>query len=441
MKFSPLIRPAVNVILLLVLLAFAVYLEKPRAQPTAEQKCTLVENADADESGAAYTKLLSSGYREVRSRRITLAPLGETTAPAIVLNNVCEQRWYLARFVQRLSDAGAAVIVIDKFFAPDSCPKGDKGTSDLLRAIQISAAPVVVGAATHPPATYSDKSCLILSPSLDFGTKPRPLGEPAVYFGLTRLNADPRKIPINWYVFKSDQEWKANDEPADDYVGTLSYAAAALIDPGLGSDSQLRVMRENGRHPFTSFIDWSSMPRISAVDLLCAGPDKAEIASRYSITCADHPWNGPVIRGQVIVVGDDIEGRDRHMLFGDDVPGVYLQANYIESLLDGRYVRPFNTAWSFWLLVAWLVMLFLLFWLVQPELALLICAVILCCAWYVSAQLVVWRGIYVGAPLQTLGFFALLAKYVDARGHRIAEHIHKGHATTAPPKSAPSPPA
>jgi hypothetical protein len=427
MKLSNRIRIVLNVILLLILLAVGIYLEKPHGRPTGEQGCQLVERADADESGASYGRLLSSGYRDVRSRRVTMVPLGETTAPAPALNNVCEQRWYLARLVSRLSDAGAAVIVIDKYFGWDSCATNDQGTSDLIRAIQISAAPVVVGAATHAPESHSEKSCLILSPSLDFGAKPTVAGEPtkpAAYYGLTRLNSDPRKIPINWYVYESDQAWKANDEPTDE-IKTLSYTAAVLIDPGLANESRLRLMWDSGRHPFTSFIKSDSMSHINALDFLCSGPDKADIESRYSVMCDAHPWNGSEIRGQVIVVGDDVAGRDRHQLLGSEVPGSYIQANYIESLLDGRYLKPTMTAWNVGALIAWLLLLFLLFWLLQPELALFICLVVAGCVWYVSVQLIVWKGIYLGMPLETLGIVALLAKYVEARGHKIGELIRE----------------
>ena len=144
-------------------------------------------------------------------------------------------------------------------------------------------------------------------------------------------------------------------------------------------------------HPFIGFIEPEAVSRLNALAFLCSGPDRTEIESRYSLHCADHE-NGAVLAGsQVFVLGDDVPGKDRHVLFGNDVPGMYLHANYIESLLQGRYLRHLGRGWDIAILVLWLVVLYLLFWLLNPELAFLICALLGAAAWYGIAQLVVWK--------------------------------------------------
>jgi len=47
-----------------------------------------------------------------------------------------------------------------------------------------------------------------------------------------------------------------------------------------------------------------------------------------------------LVRGRVVVVGEDVADYDRHETVVGDLPGYILQANYIESLLDDRLIRP-----------------------------------------------------------------------------------------------------
>ena len=46
------------------------------------------------------------------------------------------------------------------------------------------------------------------------------------------------------------------------------------------------------------------------------------------------------IQGRVVVVGEDFSDIDRHETVVGDIPGYILQANYVESLLDDRVIRP-----------------------------------------------------------------------------------------------------
>jgi CHASE2 domain-containing sensor protein len=159
---------------------------------------------------------------------------------------------------------------------------------------------------------------------------------------------------------------------------------------------------------------------------------KAEIESRYHAKCGEHPVGTAEVQGRVVVVGEDVSGRDRHMLFGNDVSGVYLQANYIESLLDGRYLRPFGAGWDFAVFAAWLVFLYLIFW-IQPEIALAISLAIGFFVKYLIIQLVVWKGLYPQIWVQDLGALALFLKYIDSRGHRIIDAIKERRSHPPPP--------
>jgi len=100
-------------------------------------------------------------------------------------------------------------------------------------------------------------------------------------------------------------------------------------------------MRIKGQHPFTSFID--KFPRAEALSLLCSGPKSQEVEKLYSINCG-HATPEAEVRGRVVIIGEDVTGRDRHRLLDRDVPGVYLQANYMNRCsmagTSNRLERP-----------------------------------------------------------------------------------------------------
>jgi CHASE2 domain-containing sensor protein len=419
-------RLALNGVGLLILLGLAIYLEVPRERNLPAGRCELFERGDVGESATAFARIAASGYRNVRSRRVTLVAFREGVDPARVLNNVCEQRWYSARLIPQLATAGAALIVFDKFFGPDSCPPGDQGTSDLSSALTSSSVPVVVGVGSHAPESDPRNACLIANKSLEF-RKSRDINSsavdrPIVYQGLIRLNSDPKKVPLNWYSYENDQAFKDGRQPSDANLGTLAWVAATLVDKNLKNESGLVRLRATGQHPFTSFISPDTLSRADALSILCSSPAKGELEKRYQMTCVDHPLSGAEIRGRVIVIGDDVLGRDRHMLFGDDVPGVYLQANYIESLLDGRYLRPLGAGWDFAIFASWVAFLYLAFWM-QPEVALVLSLLVGYLVRYLIVQLVLLEGLYPQIWVLDLGTLALGLKYIEARGHLIVDAI------------------
>src|SRR4029077_18701774 len=97
----------------------------------------------------------------------------------------------------------------------------------------------------------------------------------------------------------------------------------------------------------------SELAFVRPLSLLCSGADKADIQSRYSLDCSRETPAENSLVGQVILIGQDSIG-DQHLLFGQQLPGFYLQANYIESLLDGRYLKPIGGIWNLIIFVLWL---------------------------------------------------------------------------------------
>jgi hypothetical protein len=192
----------------------------------------------------------------------------------------------------------------------------------------------------------------------------------------------------------------------------------------LRNESGLLRLKANGQHPFISFINPDDLSRADALSVVCASPLrlKEEIESRYQVHCTEHPPGDAELRGRVVVVGEDVAGRDRHTLFGRDVSGVYLQANYIEALLDGRYLRSIGAGMEFTILALWLVLLYVVFW-IQPEVALGLSLLVGLMVRYLVIQLVQVKGVYPQIWVQELGALALVLKYIEARGHRLIDAI------------------
>lgn len=134
------------------------------------------------------------------------------------------------------------------------------------------------------------------------------------------------------------------------------------------------------------------------------------------------------ISGRVIVIGDDVSNRDRHRLYDRDVSGAYLQANYIESLLDERYLRPLGASWNFTIFAVWLIFLYLIFW-IQPEVALILSVAVGFFAKYLIKNFVMQTGLYPDLWVQHLGAIALLLKYIESRGHLLIESLKHRRAT------------
>ncbi len=435
LRYLFLVPLARNLVMVAVLLAAALFLEFRQDVSPQPTRCDLIEARTGSEGEEGIARLALSGYRDVRSRRVTVIALSEDSDPSSVLGNLCEQRWYIARLVDALTSMGAAEIVIDKFFAPKTCPDGDPNTSAFMSAVQRTPVPVIVGRATHPPkSSDANNSCLILSESLDFGNKVeaggRSLNAPAVLLGLTRLNSDVRRIPMSWSCYSNDAEFSSGVKPTIEQADTLSWLAASR-DPGLEKEPRMMSLRARGQHPFTSFIAPEDLSHAEALSVLCLSAAKDEIASRYGVDCSRHPLGETPIRGSLIVIGEDVQGKDRHMLFGRDVSGVYLQANYIESLLDDRFMKALDTAWNYAGFLSWLALLYVIFWL-QPEVALAISVAGILIVRYLLAWVVVRSGYYPQISILDVGIVAPVLKYIESRGHMIVhairEYLEKGRA-------------
>lgn len=224
-----------------------------------------------------------------------------------VQQNLCRGRAYMARLIDTLVAERPAALVLDKYFSDKSClaDETEKHETALLqRAVQGAVAagiPVVVGEATGDLETKQDRTCLVKkTDSLPFaGTQS----------GLTKLNRNREQIPLRWRVFDTALS-KAGDPPS------FAMRAATVA---AGSALEQRVALHGDRQPYAR-LD-VSIDSVSSGDLL-----SGKVPSG-------------TLRKKVVVIGSQSRVMDRWVVLGVARWGYELQADYIDALVSGQYLR------------------------------------------------------------------------------------------------------
>ncbi len=251
----------------------------------------------------------------------------------------CSSRSTLATLVKTIQDDGARVIVIDKYYDAAYRCNGDdidKRFNEALHSLHI---PVVLGQPTAENTHASQaSSCLYLVPTLPFlpdASMPDSTAN-KVKSALTRITEDPMQIPLRWSVFRSDQAAAAWHDGTQGLIEVPSLALAAALQIDSKLDSRELKDFKNGDFPYTSYTD---PPEISANSLL-QEPGSSQ----------------DQISGKVVVLGE-FSQVDEKPFPGGTKYGVQLQANYIESLLDARFLKPLNPLLDLGLLMGSLMLL------------------------------------------------------------------------------------
>jgi hypothetical protein len=291
----------------------------------------------------------TNGPRSNEARYTAVVTLNDNDFPG-VLNEACKQRETVTQLIPLLVQAHAGEIVLDFAFTSTICPESENksATANLRDALLDAAAqiPVVVGQATRTLSELSEAQAkqlhgspiqengLILRPLIDL-----PLQDPRYQLsvGLVRLNQNFRKVPLSWSAYDN----KGGELSGPKSRETLSFAAAKLYrTPFPGGIDSLNALNNEGRHPLTSLLPWSKFNEVHAAELMCR--DKA---TGTLTGCTGGP---PVeakrkLSGKIVLLGWEDNRDDLYTTPAGKLPGVFVQANYIESLLDSRYlhVLPF----------------------------------------------------------------------------------------------------
>ncbi len=206
-------------------------------------------------------------------------------------------------------------------------------------ALNGAKAGIVVGQGTHArSADAQTDTCLVLTPAFDFRAGGEAL-KGKVRYGLMRLDANSMRIPLQWPVLRSDAQARSGERGTVVKSASLALIAAQEDDPEIVAEQpELRSFIRDGENPYTSFV--KTLPRTSATNVLCSGAIGAAAveANRWG-DCKSAAHSQADLRGRVVVVGE-LSDRDVKPFPGGERYGVELQANYIESLLDGRFLKP-----------------------------------------------------------------------------------------------------
>jgi hypothetical protein len=171
----------------------------------------------------------------------------------------------------------------------------------------------------------------ILEPALDFPAAPN--GRTVIEGDIT-LDVDNRKVPLVWEDLTPDHR-SVN-------VETLSLKAALERIPTLRHDNKrLDYFYVHSKEvlPFAAFLPASAFRdyTFSAIEVLCGKGAKK--------TTAWQNCSGPDqaaldrMNGRVILIGEDSLSIDQHETVVGTIPGVQLQATYIEALVNGDLFR------------------------------------------------------------------------------------------------------
>jgi len=287
-----------------------------------------------------YQHLLTGG-RVPHVRRTAVVEINpDREFPDVSMLNPCEERALLSELLRRLATVHPSVIVVDKYFVASTCPPNDRGTEALLhtiRALRKDGQPIVVGrAAGAVPAAssnYEVQSLAYLEPSLAFDGNAQE--------GLLNLARDTRLLPLEWTLYAGEDQRTV--------IRKESLALVAAKRAGLRPDLDPRLTRLISRSemPLIAFVGVEQWYRAEAhfyaSDILCG---RATPPVRWqSCVAAEAAVPGP-LAGKIVLIGE-ASPIDIHSTVVGNVPGVYLQANYIEALLDGRYLVPAGSLASY----------------------------------------------------------------------------------------------
>jgi hypothetical protein len=301
----------------------------------------------------------------------------------------CKRRIYIAQLLRALLKFAPKVVVLDMWFESNYCSYLESQVLwDELDQFS-SQIPIVSGLASYNPselrsswpAEFADArnhnpplkpTELVLKP----GIAPIHMLSANITEGVVELNSDYLKLPLSWPVYENFVSVGQPGEPRR--VDSLSVAAVRAFDSrslilgridALNPDGSSKVSIQS--HPFTSFLREEDLPIARAIEIVCSGP----LEDSWQIDCnlvrrRTHDDLRKSLEGKIVLVGRGDDKEDVHQSLLGDVPGVVLQANFIESLLQNRVYKPISKWSQSAIGLAWLALIFWVPWEFSSERAL-----------------------------------------------------------------------
>lgn len=385
-----------------------------------------------------YQTTVKAGNRRPRAHYVRLVTLVKGREPDEIFQNMCRQRVFMAKLLTRIEEARPALIVVDKFYSLHSCESADDpGNKEFLQALRSSEVPVVLGLKSSDSEELEAQQLsdeerkalrgadLVLEPTFPFSAE-------NVRYGLIRGDRDTRKIPLQWMVFDTRSDLAAHKKPH--LSPTVPRLAAEIFDASSVATPNMKDYLSRRIHPYTSFLSEREFPTFSASELVCE-PVLKPGDSNWA-DCRSGALGNDLLRNHIVVIGNrTIE--DFHASVVGIVPGMVLQANYIESLLDDRYFAP--VPWWLGIAINFVVALVIigLFFraifskskAVSPDAALVGSVVLILLGWMLVYLLVLHLGYYLSIWFP--GVVALLVMWAHERAHERAQEAPTDQQTVA----------
>jgi hypothetical protein len=345
-----------------------------------------------------YEDVTQLGFRRPMPHLVQIVAVGKNK-PIDFSTAICARRLFLARVLEKIEDTHPSLIVLDIYFPEQLCPAGDPGTEALRKAIATSKTPVVAALETYTPSEYAQLSRgenkppglplvserqfetaraarLVLGRDLDFqtgGQAHTPGNLMLASAGLIRISSDIRQIPLRWPIYDVQTNGDLGDVRL---MRTLSLVAAQSYEKEVSNGSvsaRLAGLVESGTFPYiTNFVPEKTadtdngIPVTDALELLCGKLAQAGDWTR----CKAGTGGDLVSLAPIVVVGQQVSS-DIHPTPIGLMHGYAIQANYIEALLEERYITPMSQRSALFLNIGWVVLVELIFFFWTPRLALM----------------------------------------------------------------------
>jgi CHASE2 domain-containing protein len=373
-----------------------------------------------------YQRLTTSSHRSPRPHSVKIVSLAKQQEPdEIFPPHLCRQRIFMAKLLQRIENAHPALIVIDKYFSATAC--GESEPNEQLRnSVVASPVPIIVGLQTRTKRdlerdvhlTEAQKkafgdTCLVLVPAFKFDNADLPS---TVKYGLTRLNRDTRKIPLQWPVYGKPEDLERG-KPL--LIPTLSLAAAEQFEQRMPHAQVLNELLSQGKHPFTGFLD--EIPTISAIEVLC-GKKKPGRDPNWE-NCQTDVSVDDELRNRIVIIGEFGNKDDLHERVIGEVPGVVLQANYVESLLDDRYLRPVNKGITLLVNLLWVAIVEACFALSSSPRRAALYSVLSILLLGVVCYVIVFYGYFLPVWVQTVWLLLIGLRWAEAERENLRKRV------------------
>ena len=292
-----------------------------------------------------YQRILAAPRSPV-ARYTTVVEIDPQKDPAVFgLQDICAQREMITRLLYIMAKALPNEIVIDKYYGihkPGPCAK-DQELIEAIKNLRNYNIPVIVGRRiADEPIVQGSETRYFLLPAMEFddpmsclqqSTDPK---HPCLE-GVVNLSKDTRKLPLEWMLFPSRAYAEKGEGRA--WHDTIALTAARAYDDKLLENyPRLAHFLDVGLHPYVCFIKPSKFNPILAGQLLKSDPQVDTDATTSTLPRLSSEMKR--LSGKIVLIGEINPDMDSHASVVGKVPGLYLQANYVEALLDDRYYRP-----------------------------------------------------------------------------------------------------